>query len=222
MAKLHHNKEFMEIALARQLPPRGMQLDLSCTLLNKTPTIEEQWDKILLKASIDLVKLSFDHYMNQVEVELKQQKVLLQEIRELSTHHNLTSAENSTLTGLVKTTMAKHQTETATLAAQLAAKRNGGNKRRRENQSPPPPQQSRTNKKTGFKKQEDKDPGEAQHQDTSKKTERPALKKRRRKKHNHMHNRKRPHHRTYTHIDTCIQSHNICNLSNALTVLGKV
>ena len=30
-----------------------------------------------------------------------------------------------------------------------------------------------------------------------------------------MHNRKRPHHRTYTHIDTCIQSHNICNLSNA-------
>ena len=59
MAKLHHNKEFMEMALARQLPPRGMQLDLSCTLLNKTSTIEEQWDKILLKASNDLVKLSY-------------------------------------------------------------------------------------------------------------------------------------------------------------------
>ena len=128
-----------------------MQLDLSCTLLNKTPTIEQQWDKILLKASIDLVKLSYDHFTNQVEVELKQQKVLLQEIRELSTHHNLTRAENSTLTDLVETTMAKHQTETATLAAQLAAKRNGGNKRKRENQSSPPPQQSRTNKKQGSK-----------------------------------------------------------------------
>ena len=107
MAKLHHNKEFMEMALVRQLPPRGMQLDLS-TLLNKTSTIEEQWDKILLKASNDLVKLSYDHFTNQVEIELKQQKVLLQEIKELSTHHNLTRAENSTLTGLVKTTMAKH------------------------------------------------------------------------------------------------------------------
>ena len=30
-----------------------------------------------------------------------------------------------------------------------------------------------------------------------------------------MHNRKRSHHRTHTHVDTCIQSLNICNLSNA-------
>ena len=94
MAKVHHNKEFMEMALARKLPPRGMQLDVSCTLLNKTPTVEEQWEQILLKASIDLVKLSFDHFTNQVEAELRHQKVLLQEIRELTTHHSLTKAEN--------------------------------------------------------------------------------------------------------------------------------
>ena len=52
--------------LARKLPPKGMQLDLSYTLLNKTPAVEEQWEQ-MLKASNDLVKLSFDHYTNQVE-----------------------------------------------------------------------------------------------------------------------------------------------------------
>ena len=75
MAKLHQNREFMEMAMARNLPPRGMQLDLNCTLLNKTQTIEEQWDQVLRKASNDLVKLAHDHYTNQVEVELaKKQK----------------------------------------------------------------------------------------------------------------------------------------------------
>ena len=64
MAKLHHNREFMETAMARNLPPRGMQLDLSCTLLNKTPTTEEQWEQIPLKASNDLVKLAHNHYIN--------------------------------------------------------------------------------------------------------------------------------------------------------------
>ena len=43
-----------------------MQLDLSCTLLNKTPAVEEQWEQ-MLKASNDLVKLSYDHFTNQVE-----------------------------------------------------------------------------------------------------------------------------------------------------------
>ena len=42
-------------------------LDLSCTLLNKTPAVEEWWEQILLKASNDLVKLSYDHFTNQVE-----------------------------------------------------------------------------------------------------------------------------------------------------------
>ena len=94
MAKLHHNREFMEMAMARNLPPRRMQLDLSCTLLNKTPTTEEQWEQIPLKASNDLVKLAHNHYTNQVESELKQQKILLQEIKELTNHHSLTRAEN--------------------------------------------------------------------------------------------------------------------------------
>ena len=78
MAKLHHNREFMEMAMARNLPPRGMQLDLNCTLLNKTQTVEEQWDQTQWKASNDLVKLAHDHYTNQVEVELKHQKKPLQ------------------------------------------------------------------------------------------------------------------------------------------------
>ena len=78
-----------------------MQLDLNCTLLNKTPTIEEQWAKILRKASNDLVKLAHEHYTNQVEVELQQHKILLKEIKELSNHHSLTKAENNNLTGLV-------------------------------------------------------------------------------------------------------------------------
>ena len=94
MAKLHHNREFMEMAMARNLPPRRMQLDLSCTLLNKTPTTEEQWEQIPLKASNNLVKLAHNHYTNQVESELKQQKILLQEIKELTNHHSLTRAEN--------------------------------------------------------------------------------------------------------------------------------
>ena len=151
MAKLHHNREFMEMAIARNLSPRGMQLDLNCTLLNKTQTVEEQWDQILRKASNDLVKLAHDHYTNQVEVELKHQKILLKETKELTNHHSLTKAENTNLTGLVKRTMDKHQSETANLAAQLAAKRNGGNKRQKtqqtDNQSPPPPQQARTHRR---------------------------------------------------------------------------
>lgn len=40
VAKLHHNREFMEMAMARHLPPRGMQLDLNCTLLNKTQPLK--------------------------------------------------------------------------------------------------------------------------------------------------------------------------------------
>ena len=116
-----------------------------------------------------------------MEAELRHQKVLLQEIWEPTTHHSLTKAENSTLTGAVKTTMAKHQTETATLAAQLAAKCTGGNKRKRtqtENQSPHS-QQSRTNRKQGPKKMdEDKAPGEAQHPDTSTETEETSVEKR--------------------------------------------
>ena len=152
MAKLHHNREFMEMAMARNLPPRGMQLDLNCTLLNKTQTVEEQWDQILWKASNDLVKLAHDHYTNQVEVELKHQKILFKETKELTNHHSLTKAENTNLTGLVKRTMEKHQTtETANLAAQLVAKQNGGNKCQRtqqtDNQSPPPPQQARTHRR---------------------------------------------------------------------------
>ena len=66
LAKLYHNKDSWKWSLARKLPPRGMQLDLSCTLLNKTPAVEEQWEQ-MLKASNDLVKLSYDHFTNQVE-----------------------------------------------------------------------------------------------------------------------------------------------------------
>ena len=117
--------------------------------------------------------------------------------------------------------MAKHQTETATLAAQLAAKRNGGNKRRRENQSPPPlpPTTIQNQHKTGFKKRTRTRPQERPSTTIlpKRRQKRPALRKRRHKKNKliHTHNRKRPHHRTHTHVDTCIQSHNICNLSNA-------
>ena len=229
MAKLHHNREFMEMAIARNLPPRGMQLDLNCTLLNKTQTVEEQWDQILQKASNDLVKLAHDHYTNQVEVELKHQKILLKETKELTNHHNLTKAENTNLTGLAKRTMDKHQSETANLAAQLAAKRNGRNKRQKtqqtDNQSPPPPQQARTHRR-----QNPKNGRPGPHRGPNTKTllqkKRPALKLRKKHK-KHTHNRKRPHHRIYNHTQSNTQSHNICNLSNThlstheISVLSK-
>ena len=62
-----HIEEIMEMILARKFPPRGMQVDLNCTLLNKTTAVEEQWEQILLKASNDLVKRSSDHFINKVE-----------------------------------------------------------------------------------------------------------------------------------------------------------
>ena len=223
MAKLHHNREFMEMAIARNLPPRGMQLDLNCTLLNKTQTVEEQWDQILRKASNDLVKLAHDHYTNQVEVELKHQKILLKETKELTNHHSLTKAENTNLTGLVKRTMDKHQSETANSAAQLAAKRNGGNKRQRTQQT--------TNlhhhpNKHKIQKTGDQAPAGARHKDISEEETSTETKK----KHNkttHIHSRKRPHHRIYNHTHSSTQSHNICNLSNThlstheISVLSK-
>ena len=116
-----------------------------------------------------------------MEAELRHQKVLLQEIREPTTHHSLTKAENSTLTGAVKTTMAKHQTETATLAAQLAAKCTGGNKRKRtqtENQSPPPNNPEATENRVQKKWTRTRAPGEAQHPDTSTETEETSVEKR--------------------------------------------
>ena len=185
----------MEMAMARNLPPRGMKLHLSCTLLNKTPTTVEQWEQILLKASNDLVKLTHDHYTNQLEAELKHQKILLHEIKELN-HHSFTRAENTNLTSLLKKTMAKHQTETATLAAQLAAKWTGCNKCKRTKSYPPPPQQAITHRRQNQKKNgEDQAPAGAKHKHTSEEGTSTETKKH--KKPTHIHSRKRPHHKIY-------------------------
>ena len=62
-----------------------MQLDLSYTILNKTPAVEEQWEQ-MLKASNDLVKLSFDHYTNQVEAIFPCFANLVSAVPEMSHH----------------------------------------------------------------------------------------------------------------------------------------
>ena len=78
-------KNSQKWSLARKLPPRGMQLDLSYTILNKTPAVEEQWEQ-MLKASNDLVKLSFDHYTNQVEAIFPCFANLVSAVPEMSHH----------------------------------------------------------------------------------------------------------------------------------------
>jgi len=183
------------MAMARNLPPRGMKLDLSCTLLNKTPTTVEQWEQILLKASNDLVKLTHDHYTNQLEAELKHQKILLHEIKELN-HHSFTRAENTNLTSLVKKTMAKHQTETATLAAQLAAKWTGCNKSKRTKSYPPPPQQAITHRRQNQKKTERTRPLQGPNTNILQRKG-PALKQRNTRNLPIYTYRKRPHHKIY-------------------------
>ena len=127
--------------------------------------------------------------------------------------------------------MDKHQSETANLAAQLAAKRTGGNKHQRtttDNQSSPPPQQARACRRHNPKNGRPCRPPQGPDTKTLLQ-KRPALKQRR-KKHNkttHIHSRKIPHHRICNHTQSNTQSHNICNLSNThlsrheISVLSK-
>jgi len=55
----------MSMALDHGLAPRGMQIDLKCTMLSMTDNIKNSWDGILSKASLDLVQLASKQHLHQ-------------------------------------------------------------------------------------------------------------------------------------------------------------
>ena len=138
-AKLHHNHEFMVMALERKLAPRGPQIDIPCTLISATELVKEHWDKTLQEASLQLVHIAEKHYKHQLEAEIERQNSLMTSMREEANHASLSSQQKRELKWLITDKLTSHQAEAEKLAKTLANKRSGGAKRPRADTSISPP-----------------------------------------------------------------------------------
>ena len=74
------------MALERKLAPRGLQIDIPCTLIGATELVKEHWETTLQEASLQLVHIAEKPYKHQLEAEIERQNSLMTSMREEANH----------------------------------------------------------------------------------------------------------------------------------------
>ena len=129
----------MVMALERKLAPRGLQIDICCTLISATELVKEHWDTTLQEASLQLVHIAEKHHKHQLEAEIERQNSLMTSMRKEANHASLSSQQKRELKWLITDKLMSYQAEAKKVAKTLANKRSGGAKRPRADTSISPP-----------------------------------------------------------------------------------